>query len=227
MRNKGWKGFAETSFPNASAQIIKESLRWPVISVIYQTLLNYSPEMFPKGSTNSMVATGLLTAVFNSSFLLPFEFLISHRIKTGQSYPQFFLGEFKKEGIRSLYPGVKIHFIRQCISWTLFMGMNNEFLKLRQVYDADNAHPHLYHLLSSSAIASVGVGIGLPLDFVKTRFQMDASLRHLTIQAATRNLFRQFGITGFYAGGPIVLIHTMFQALIKAKLLDIVVGSKK
>ena len=100
------------------------------------------------------------------------------------------------------------------------MSINNEAKKRFDVYDKEKAHPYLRQGITSILIATGIIAWGLPIDFVKTRIQMDTEFQKMKITTVVRTLFQRHGISGFYAGKLPVFIHTVFHATLGGYILD-------
>lgn len=216
----GWKGFTHTALANFPRRLAKETLRWPAVGLTHGTLVHHFPTVFTKEGINTKFATGLSVAAFDSLFILPFDQLISFCIKEKEGYVDFFKKRFTKYGVRSLYNGCTANFIRQSMMWGTVLPLNTAVKKYFDTFDKEKAHPHLKQAVTSVVIASSIVGWILPLDFVKTRIQMDTSLHKRKLSFVVPSLLRQYRFTHFYAGALPVFIHTIFHVTVSGCILD-------
>jgi hypothetical protein len=219
VQDKGIFGFTNTSSINFSRRILKEVVRWPIISLTHKQLINRFPQTFTKEGTNSKVATGVFVALFNTLVIVPLDQLMVFRIAERERYFKFIERRFSQDGISSFYKGGVLDFSRQLMIWTTVMGVNSESKKKFDLFDKDKAHPYLRQGFASVLIA-IGITAGLPVDFAKTRIQMDTKLQKMKIHSAIQALYRQYGIRGFYAGAKPIFIHSVFHATLSGYILD-------
>lgn len=224
---KGFGGFTNTVLTNFPRRILRESVRWPVIGFTHEQLITRFPHTFTKEGTNSKVVTGVSVAMFDSLIILPIERLIAYRVKEKKSYSEFFRKIFAQDGIGSLYRGVKVNLIYRGVVWTTLMAVNNEAKRKFDIYDKEKAHPYIRQVFTSVLIAAGLITWGLPMDFVKTRIQMDANLQKMKASSVVQTLFRQHEFFGFYAGALPVFIHTIFHATLGGFILDKIFSSNK
>lgn len=220
----GFKGFYNTCGTNFPRRLIKESFRWPLIHWTHKHLISRYPKYFQVESVNSKIATATVVALFNSVFVLPIERLMNYRIKENKRYRDFFK-VVKEQGVVSFHQGFKVNMIREISVWGSFFVTNHlvkaEFDKI----DQDQKHPYLRQFLTSNIVGGVVVGCCLPIDFVKTRIQMDLSLQSMKTSKVVETLYRQYKIKGFYSGGVISYIHTLFHATICGLVVDKIFSS--
>lgn len=227
VKEKGVLGFSNTILTNFPRRVLREAVRWPVIGYTHEQLITRFPETFTREGTNAKVVTGVSVAMFDSLVILPLEQLIAYRVKERERYATFFKERFAQDGIASLYRGMSINLIRQGVVWTTLMTINNESKKKFDLLDKDKAHPYLRQGVTSILIAMGLITWGLPVDFVKTRIQMDTDLQKMKLSSVVRILIRQEGFRGFYAGALPVFIHTVFHATLGGYILDKIFTSKK
>lgn len=227
VKEKGFFGFTNTMLMNFPRRVLKESVRWPAIAYSHERLILNFPNTFTRDGTKSKVATGISVAIFDSLFILPFEQLMAFRIKEQERYTNFLKKRFAKDGIWSFYQGLGANLIRQGVVWSTVLTINHESKKMFDKVDKEKEHPYLRQGVTSVLIAMGHVTCGLPIDFVKSRIQMDTELQKMKMTSAVRTLFRQFGISGFYAGALPVFIHTTFHASLGGVILDKIFSSNK
>jgi hypothetical protein len=102
--------------------------------------------------------------------------LIAYRVKEDKSYSAFFRDRFARDGVRSLYRGVHINMLRQGVIWSTVMGLNGEVKRRFDLFDTERRHPYVRQGVTSVLIAGGLVTWALPIDFVKSRIQMDPAL---------------------------------------------------
>lgn len=220
MKDRGIYGFSNTIMTNFPRRLMKEVVRWPMIGYTHEKLINGFPGMFTRDGTNSKFVTGICVAGFDSLFISPIEQLMAYRIKEKEKYTNFFKDRFSKDGIPSLYRGAQVNFIRQGVIWTTLMTINNETkIRLDQI-DTMKDHPYMRQGITSVLIASGLVSWGLPIDFVKTRIQMDKELQKMKVKSVIPILYRRHGLLGFYAGALPTFIHSVFHATLGGYILD-------
>lgn len=100
------------------------------------------------------------------------------------------------------------------------MAINNEVKKKFDYFDKDRAHPYIRQGVASICIATGLITWALPIDFVKTRIQMDPDLQKTKIISVVRTLLLRHQLSGFYAGALPVFIHTIFHATLGGYILD-------
>lgn len=226
-KSRGFRGFTEGALANFPRRVLKDSVRWPVIQYTHNKLIQSFPSIFTKEGTSSKVCAGLGVALFDSLVMLPFEQLMTYKIKENESYSTFFQKRFSKDGICSLYRGVGVNLAYRCTVWGTLMTINNEVKKKFSVYDKNNEHPRLREVVSSVLVATVLVAGILPMDFVKTRIQMDTDLQKMKVTAVVKTLVRRHGFSGFYAAAPLVWGYNVFYGLLFSRVLDEVLSTGK
>lgn len=227
VKERGVFGFSDTLLTNFPRRVLREAVRWPVIGYTHEQLIRKFPETFTREGTNAKVVTGIFVALFDSLVILPLEQLMAYRVKERERYTTFFKKRFNQDGISSLYRGVRVNLFRQGVVWTTVMTINNESKKKFDLFDKDKAHPYLRQGITSVLIAMGLITWGLPVDFVKTRIQMDADLQQMKVSSVVRTLVRRHGFSGFYAGVLPVFVHTVFHATLGGIILDKVFDSHK
>ncbi|MFI0435959.1 MAG: MC/SLC25 family protein [Parachlamydiaceae bacterium] len=225
VKEKGGVGFFDTCLTNFPRRLLREAVRWPVIGYTHELLMREFPETFTRESTNAKVVTGISVALFDSLLILPLEQLMAYRVKERERYLTFFQKKFTQDGISSLYRGLGVNVFRQGVVWTTLMTINHESKKRFDVLDQDKANPHLRQAVTSVLIAIGLITWGLPIDFVKTRIQMDADLQQMKLSSVVRQLVSRHGFSGFYAGALPVFVHTVFHATLGGYILDKIFAS--
>ncbi|MEC7839072.1 MAG: MC/SLC25 family protein [Chlamydiota bacterium] len=220
FKNEGMLGFSKTILTNFPRRVLKEAVRWPVIGYTHQQITKLFPNTFPAEGTASKLFTGASVALFDSAIILPLEQLMAFKVKERKKYPDFFKNKLSTDRAPSLYRGLKINLIRQSVLWCTLMGINNECKKCFDLLDSEKAHPFLRQGITSIFISLGLISWCLPIDFIKTRIQMDKSLSCSKLTSVTKTLLRQHGFKGFYAGALPVFIHTIFHATIIGYFLD-------
>lgn len=219
-QEKGVLGFTNTGLTNLPRRVLRETARWPVIDYTHRKLIHTYPHLFTQDGVSSKIATAAGVVFFDTAVLLPLEQLMSYRIKEKQPYRTFYKDRFAKDGIFSLYKSYKVNILRQGIVWGSFMPLNHLVKKKFDAIDQAHAHPYLRQGTTSITIATLATIVGLPVDFVKVRIQMDPNLQKMGIIQAIQTLFKECGARGFYAGREPVFLHAVLQATLKGIVAD-------
>ncbi len=227
VKERGILGFTNTVLTNFPQRVLRESVRWPVINYMHEQLITRFPKTLTKEGTGSKVLTGLSVVTFDSLVILSIEQLIAYRVKEKARYTAFFHSRFSQEGISSLYRGIQVNFLRQSVVWTSVMGINHEAKRKFDELDQEKAHPYLRQAVTSTLVAGGLITWGMPIDFVKTRIQMDVHLQKKKISSVVKSLRLQYGFKGFYAGSLPVFVHTVFHATLGGFILDRIFASHK
>lgn len=177
ITNEGFFGFTKTILTNFPRRILREAVRWPVIGFTHEHLVMRYPEIFTRNGIASKIFTGFSVAFFECAIILPIEQLMAYRVKEGEKYSTFFKSRFIKEGASSLYKGVLINLIRQGMLWSTVMGMNYECKRVFDLVDKKKNHPYLRQSFTSIFISLGLISWCLPIDFIKTRIQMEKSYK--------------------------------------------------
>jgi Mitochondrial carrier protein. len=220
VKERGLFGFSNTALANLPRRVLKESLRWPMISCTHELLVKQFPKTFTRETIYSKIATGVSVALFDTLIILPLDQLIAYRVKEQERYTAFFQKRFVQEGVSSLYQGVRVNLVRQIVMWTTVMTINHESKRLFDLIDKEQLHPFLRQGVTGVLIGSGFVAWGLPIDFVKTRIQMDPDLQKINASHVFKTLVHRHGFSGFYAGALPTFVHTVFHAALGGYILD-------
>lgn len=220
VRKEGLLGFSKTTLTNFPRRVLREAVRWPVIGYTHEEIVNRFPRTFTREGTASKLLTGASIALFETAVILPLEQLMAFRVREGKNYSSFFKTRFSTEGVSSLYRGLSINLIRQSLLWCSVMGINNECKRAFDLFDTEKAHPYLRQGISSIFISIGLITWCLPVDFIKTRIQMDRELQGSKLTFVTKTLLKRHGFKGFYAGALPVFIHTIFHSILSGFILD-------
>lgn len=104
--------------------------------------------------------------------------------------------------------------------WSTLLVIDNVSKKQFDLINKNNERSYIRQLVTSSLIASGLVLWGLPIDFVKTRIQMEPELQKMKRIAAIQVLFRRYGRAGFYSEALPVFVHTVFHATLGGYMLN-------
>lgn len=227
VKEKGLLGFSDAMLTNFPRRITKEVARWTGIAYTHEQLIGTFPETFTREAIKTKVATGIFTAALDCFVLLPFEQLMVHQIKERKGYSLFFKKRFAQEGIPSLYRGLSVNLVRQMLTWSSLMTINCESKRVFDLIDKEKLHPFLRQQVASILFSTSYVAFGLPIDFIKTRIQMDTDLQKIKVQKVVRTLILRYGFSGFYAGALPVFAQTMAQMTFGGYILDEIFAPQK
>jgi hypothetical protein len=220
FQNKGIAGFTDAILVNFPKRALKESVRWPVMALTNDYLVQQLPNYFTKEGNSAKIISALFVALFNTSVILPFEQLMTWRLKTNAKYSTFFLKTVKNQGLSALYPAARISLVHQGILWSTYLTVNNEVKKKFDIYDEQKAHPYMRQAVTSLLTAAYLIIFASPVDFTKAWIQADKELQNLKIRDVAKILYRRHGFIGFYAGTPTNFVHTVFHATISGYVID-------
>ncbi len=215
-KTKGLSGFADGAIPNFPRRMARDSIRWPVVGYTYHVLTSNFPNTFPEKSTTSSVFSGIAAASFDALVLGPLENLMAFKIKEGSRYPVF----FQRNRISSLYQGALVNLFYRATVWSIYMGMNREIEKKFAVLPKETLPPHFQEIVSTISIATTLVAVAMPLDFLKTRIQMDPELQNKKITFAIQKLLKDHGFKRFYAGAPIAWSYNIIYGFVFQKMVQ-------
>lgn len=216
----GLKGFANTASITYPKRLLRETSRVFVIGNSHDYFIHRYPHIFKRNEINIKFVSVVMSTLFKASFIVPLEQLISFKIKEKKPYSEFFRERFAQDGISSLYKGWRVDLINQLAIWTILMGVDHYTKKNFDRYAPEDTHPYLRQGLTSVAVTASIVAPVLPINFIKTRIQMDRELQNKSIATVTKTLFRAFGMRGFYSGVGPVLINTLLYATFYGKIFD-------
>ena len=213
-RKKGLPGFFNLGLVSFNKRFLKECVRWPVITKIHFELNNRFPQTFSSDGLAKKLVTAVCVAAFDVGIIVPVDQLLAYRAKEEQPYRRFFKTRYSQIGIRSLYRGAGLHLLNQAMAWSILLGGDSEAKKLYDHYFQKESNPFFRQAMSSCV---VGVGLtltALPVDFVKTRIQMDTNLHNQKYWTAAKLLKQQFGFRCFYSGALPVYCHSFLYATV-------------
>lgn len=212
VQERGLFGFSNTILASLPRRVLREAFRWPMLGYTHDVLVTRYPKVFTREGTSSKVVTGICVALFECIVIHPLDQLIIYRVSQKVAYGEFFRTRFSKSGVTSLYQGVSVNLLRQGLMWTTFMAIYQESNKRLE----GRCHPYVHQGLTSIFIGLGVVSWGLPLDFIKTRIQMDVSLQQKRLTEVVKDLYRQFGFRGFYSAAGPVFLHSILHATISS-----------
>lgn len=206
-----YKGAAAT----LARRITREAIRWPAVGVYDQFLRrhNLRRELYNQLSLGTGIAT------MDTFLFLPFDRLTLTQVNES-GYRAFYHKIFLSEGFRSLYHGFGAAYSRNMITWLTLIPANRWCQKQVSRLDPNQQHPIAATAAATSAIAGFITLITMPSDFICTRIQLDPTLQNKSYLSVTRNLFRKYGIRGFYAGTSFSFVSMSFFVLFTGQLLN-------
>ncbi len=213
---RGLSGFADGAMPNFPRRVARDTVRWPIVGYTYHVLTSNFPNTFPEKSTTSSIFSGIATASFDALVLGPLENLMAFRIKEGRNYSTF----LTQNRITSLYQGALVNLFYRTTIWSIYMGMNSEIEKKFSVLNKKNLPPYAKEITSVVTVATTLVVVAMPLDFLKTRIQMDTELQNKKITFVVQKLLKDHGFRRFYAGAPIAWSWNLVYVFIFQKIVQ-------
>ncbi len=227
VKERGLLGFSDTMLANFPRRIGKEVTRWIGLAYTHEQLVKTFPETFTREAIQTKIATAFAAAGLDSFVILPLEQLMAFQISNHKGYKIFFQKTFAREGVPSLYRGLSVNLFRQSLMWSALLTINCESKRAFDLIDKEKLHPFLRQEVASVLFSTAYVAFGLPIDFVKTRIQMDTDLQKVKIPSIVRTLVKRHGFSGFYAGALPVFTQTMIQMTLGGYILDEIFEPKK
>ncbi|HAB99105.1 MAG TPA: hypothetical protein DCE71_04715 [Parachlamydiales bacterium] len=227
VQERGLFGFSDTMLANFPRRIGKEIARWLGIAYTHEQLIGTFPETFTREAVKTKIATGISTAALDCFIILPLEQLMAYRVKEQKGYSAFFQKRFVQDGIPSLYRGLSVNLLRQTLMWSSLMTINCESKRVFDLIDKERLHPFLRQEVASVLFSTAYVTFGLPIDFIKTRIQMDTDLQKIKVSSVVRTLVQRHKFSGFYAGALPVFTQTMIQMTLGGYILDEIFDPQK
>jgi len=224
----GFKGFYAGFTPNMCRCTLKNMYRWP--------LMIYCPDLAKRMLSKKVVKKydgihkicgGFMIAMVDAVLLCPFDRLKVY-LMTNFSKDRSLRNIFMSPGkLRSVFVGLDLQIYRQVLSWITFLFFEYRFRNLAKEMKGIEKNQLLdipARFLASSAVGVINCLIILPVDMLKTRYQMaghDLTLvRKRSISATAKQIYKEGGLRHFYAGWNVRILQYLVQSFAFGQLMD-------